>query len=83
MRRAAVSVAANIAEGYTHYGSKEKKRFYEIANCSLVELEYFIYFCYERLGYIDKTENEKLSDLRIEAGRMLNGFIKAMRSKTC
>ncbi len=48
MRRASVSVPANITEGYAHYTSREKIRFYEIANCSLTELEYYIYFVHER-----------------------------------
>jgi four helix bundle protein len=83
MRRAAISVPANIAEGYTHYSSKEKKRFYEIANCSLAELEYYIYFTYERLNYIDYKEFNELTKIRIDIGKMLNGLIKSMRSRIC
>lgn len=69
MRRSAVSVPANIAEGYAHYGNREKRRFYEIANCSLVELEYYIYFVHERLNYIDKKQYAELSEVRSEVGK--------------
>lgn len=39
MRRAAVSVVANISEGASRSSSKERKRFYEISRSSLVELD--------------------------------------------
>lgn len=41
MRRAAVSVAANIAEGFKRRGLQEKIRFYNIAEGSLEEVKYF------------------------------------------
>lgn len=78
IRRAAISVPANITEGYAHWSKKEKRRFYEIANCSLTELEYYIDFIYERLQYIDEDEYRKLTDLRDEIGRMLNGLIRSI-----
>lgn len=81
MRRAAVSAPANIAEGYAHYSNKEKKRFYEIANCSLTELEYYIDFVFERLNYVTATQHKDLVELRNAAGRMLHGLIKSTRNK--
>ena len=39
MRRSAISVASNIAEGFARYSNKEKKRFIEISRSSLVELD--------------------------------------------
>mgnify|MGYP001613135248 CR=1 FL=1 len=39
MRRAAVSVTSNIAEGFSRRSSKEKSRFYDTAQASLVELQ--------------------------------------------
>jgi len=41
-RRAAVSIPANIAEGYTRKGMKDKLRFYNIAQGSLEECRYYI-----------------------------------------
>ena len=42
MRRAAVSVPANIAEGFKRRGGNDKVRFYNIAQASLEELRYYI-----------------------------------------
>lgn len=78
MRRAAVSVPANIAEGYMRQGVKEKLRFYNISQGSLVELEYYIDFSY-KLGYADEKMHNKLADKKNETGRLLNGYIGAIR----
>jgi len=78
MRRAAVSVIANLAEGYAHKSEAEKKRFYEIANCSLTELECYIDFVFEKLNYIDEGPYLNLVALRDEVGRMLNGLLKSV-----
>lgn len=78
MRRAAVSVAANIVEGYARFSVKEKVRFYNIAGGSLTELEYYFDFSL-RLNYLFKEEYNKLVDLRTEAGRLLHGFISSTK----
>ena len=77
MRRASVSVAANIVEGYTRSSSKERVRFYEISRGSLTELEYYIDFVYTRLKYIDEETFGLLDSLRQEVGRLLHGFLKS------
>jgi len=41
-RRAAVSITANIAEGYKRLSPKEKLRFYNVAQASLEECKYFL-----------------------------------------
>ena len=51
MRRAAVSVPANIAEGYARNSFKEKKNFYGISLASLAEVEFYIDFSRERRYY--------------------------------
>ena len=79
MRRASVSVAANIVEGYAHSTVKERKRFYEIARASLAELEYYIDFSHLRLRYVDDREYERLLILRSEVGRLLCGFVRSLR----
>jgi four helix bundle protein len=78
MRRAAVSVPANIAEGYMRHGVKEKIRFFNVAQGSLVELEYFIDFA-KRLNYINQASYIKLCKMKDETGKLLNGYLKALK----
>ncbi len=79
MRRAAVSVAANIAEGYTRPTKKDRKHFYMISLGSATELEYYIDFAFER-SYYKHTVHDKLSNLESETARILSGLIKAIIS---
>lgn len=70
MRRAAVSVMANIAEGSKKKSLKEKKYFHEMADTSLEELKSYCYLCFD-LKYITKDQGQKLMNLAREVGRML------------
>ncbi len=72
MRRAAVSVPANIAEGFKRRGIGEKIRFYNTAEASLEELKYYCILS-EDLGYI-VSKAEILAQTEI-VGRLLNGLI--------
>lgn len=75
MRRAAVSVPANIAEGYKRKGQKEKVRFYNIAQASLEELRYFNLLSND-LQYNIPEEAEKISE---EVSRMLEIYISRIK----
>jgi four helix bundle protein len=77
MRRAALSVPANIVEGYARNSRKEKLQFCAIARASLTELEYYIEFAF-RLNYCNEDSYTALVKSREEVGRILNGFIKAL-----
>jgi four helix bundle protein len=55
MRRAAVSVPANIAEGYGRQATGEYRRSLSIARGSLSELETHILLC-QRIGYLEEKE---------------------------
>jgi len=72
MRRAAVSVPANIAEGFKRRGILEKIRFYNIAEASLEELKYY-FILVKDLDYV--SENQIALDNAAEVGRLLNGLI--------
>jgi four helix bundle protein len=72
MRRAAVSVPANIAEGFKRRGIQEKVRFYNISEGSLEELKYYFILSKE-LGYI--SENDTLMGRTEDVGRLLYGLI--------
>ncbi len=77
MRRSAVSIPANIAEGFKRAGLKDKAHFYNIAQASLEELRY--YFILSRdLNY--QIEFEKLSAQADEVGKMLYALITKTRA---
>jgi four helix bundle protein len=76
MRRAAVSVPANIAEGFKRRGRPDKARLMNVAQGSLEELRY--YFILSRdLTYLSK--DEQWGDLD-EVARMLAAYMKTLTS---
>ncbi|MBM3151791.1 MAG: four helix bundle protein [Chloroflexi bacterium] len=72
IRRAALSIPANIAEGFKRRGLQDKIRFYNTAEGSLEELKYF-FIVSKDLGYINST-TDKLTRADM-VGRLLNGLI--------
>lgn len=75
MQRAAVSVAANIAEGSGRRTLADYIRFLYIAKGSLTELEYYIHLA-KRLGYLTEEDHQRLDALQDETARVLTGFIR-------
>ncbi len=73
LRRAAASVAANIAEGAERKGTKEFIRFLSIANGSLAETKTFLVLA-ERSKHLDATDFTRLQEQSNETGRMLSGL---------
>src|SRR3989344_8006674 len=69
MRRAAVSVTSNIAEGFSRVSSKEKAQFYAIAKGSLTEIESQVLISRD-LGYISSVDFEQIEE-EIEQARRL------------
>jgi len=74
MRRAAVSIAANIAEGFAKRSQAEKARFLNIAEGSLEESRYYLILT-EDLGY---SKTEELLKLLEEVSRLLNRYTGAI-----
>ena len=74
MRRAAVAVPANIAEGFKKRGRPDKARFMNIAEGSLEECRYYMILAHD-LAYMDKDTLWELSE---EVGRLLNGYRSAI-----
>lgn len=72
MRRAAVSIPANIAEGYKRRGIQDKIRFYNTSEGSLEELKYF-FILSKDLNYL--SDNSNLLNQAETVGRLLNGLI--------
>ncbi|MDO8690704.1 MAG: four helix bundle protein [Dehalococcoidia bacterium] len=78
MRRAAVSIPANIAEGYNRQYRKEYLQFLSIASGSLAELETYLLLARD-LGYLQRDRFNPLDDVRKDVGRVLSGLIKSLR----
>jgi four helix bundle protein len=78
IRRAAVSVPSNIAEGQAHYSHGEFRGFLRHSASSLAELETQLLLA-ERLGYTDIPSTEGLLQRVHEVGRILNGLIASLR----
>ncbi len=76
MRRSAVSVAANIAEGFKRWGKQDKVRFLNIAACSLEETRYYLILARD-LRYL---EVENLMPLAEEVSRVLEAYTKRLLS---
>ena len=74
MRRAAVSIPADIAEGFVKRGKADKARFMNVAEGSLEESRYYLILS-EDLGYGNTAQ---LMELLNEVGRLLSGYSRAI-----
>ena len=74
MRRASISVATNIAEGFKKKGVSDKIRFLNIAQGSLEECRYYLILIQD-LGYSPTTELEKSLE---EVSKLLGAYVSAM-----
>jgi four helix bundle protein len=77
LRRAAVSIPSNIAEGQGRFGATEFRHFLRQANGSLMELETQILIA-ERLGYITPKEASTVLNSAAEVGKILHGLIASL-----
>ena len=75
MRRSAVSIPANIAEGFKKRTLKDKSNFYNISQGSLEELRYYIILTSD-LGYL--RDSKVFESIFNDIGRMLYGLIKSL-----
>ena len=72
-RRAAISIEANIAEGYKRLGKKDKLHFLNISEGSLAECRNYIILSRD-LGYIDETLYSQLYFSIEEASKLLTSY---------
>ena len=80
IRRAAVSIPANIAEGQGRYFTKEFLKHLSIARGSLMELETHLIIS-ERIGLLDSKHLAPLLNLTDEISRMMSGLRKALERR--
>lgn len=77
LRRAAVSIPANIAEGFRKRGAADKLRFYNISQGSLEEVRYYLILVHD-LGYADTLQ---LHELLAEVSRLLEAYSRTLSSE--
>lgn len=79
-QRAAISIPANIAEGYKKLGRADKLRFMNIAQSSLEECRYYTILSRD-LSYINQEEYNSLIMRLEETSKFLNSYIKGLIEK--
>jgi four helix bundle protein len=79
-RRAAISIAANIAEGYKRLGKDDKLRFFNYSQGSLEECRCYIILSND-LGYITENEASSLLQEIEDTSRLLNSYCSAITTR--
>lgn len=79
IRRAAVSIMANIAEGFSRQGNKEFVQFLFIAKSSATETQSHLYVALDQC-YIQKEDFEQLYESLEKIQRQISNFIKYLKS---
>jgi four helix bundle protein len=77
MRRAAVSVPSNIAEGFNRFSAKEKVQFYSTAIGSIGELQSQALLSKD-LGYIDAQEHETMMERLLSTKKLTSALAKSV-----
>lgn len=78
MRRAAVSITSNIAEGFSRQSLKEKIQFYYMALGSNTELQNQFIIAKD-LNYVSEEEFSLMSNKLITINKLINGLIKSLK----
>ena len=81
MRRAAVSVTSNIAEGFSRRSYADKKHFYAMSHGSLTEVQNQLIITRD-IGFISGIDFKEAYDLTVQAHKLLTGLIKVTGEKT-
>lgn len=79
MRRCAISITSNLAEGFSRQSYKEKVQFYSMAQGSLTELQNQLLVARD-IGLITRAEFEKIATQTIKAHKLISGLIKSSKS---
>lgn len=81
LRRAAVSVPSNIAEGWGRGASRDNERFLRMARGSLCEVETQMVIAAE-LGYLDRHRFVELEEELEACGRVLGGLLRSVEARS-
>lgn len=77
IRRAAISISSNIAEGASRQHHRDYLHFLYMARGSMSETEYLVHLA-RRLGYLNSSEFERINELCEEAAKTLYGLIQSV-----
>jgi len=80
LRRAAISVPTNIAEGAGREHKREYLHFLYVARGSIAEAEYLLHLS-RRVGYLEDNEYKKVEELREETAKTLQGLINSVKKE--
>jgi four helix bundle protein len=80
IRRAAVSIPSNIAEGHAKLSRKEYQHFLGHARGSLAEVETQLLIA-QNLHYLGAEMTSQMLDMAAEIGRILNGLLASLKSR--
>lgn len=80
IRRAAVSITSNIAEGFGRRSSKERAHFYDMSRASLSEVQSQLLIAKD-VGYLNKSIFNGLADQSVECHKVLTGLINATKGR--
>jgi len=78
MRRCAVSITSNVAEGFSRRTKKEKSRFYFIAKGSLTELQNQLLIAKD-VGYLKRKRFDDIAQQTVQVSKLVQGLIKSQR----
>lgn len=81
VRRAAVSIPSNIAEGSERRSDKDFVRFLRMASASLAEVETHLFIAM-KLNYLEEHAYVQILELSAEIGKMIHGLISGLEAKT-
>lgn len=75
LRRAAISIVSNIAEGFSRQGTKEKIQFYYISKSSNTEIQ-SQFLVAKDLRYLKEEEFSSIAEQSIKVNKLISGLIK-------
>ena len=80
IRRSAISIPSNIAEGYGREGNKDYLKFLNVSISSLFEMQTQLEIAYN-LKYLNEIQFNKINEESKEIERMLSSFIRKIRER--
>lgn len=80
MRRCAISITSNLAEGFSRQSKKEKIQFFYTAKASLTELQNQLLVAKD-VGYLDKKAFDELANQSVKISKLITGLLKHLKNK--